>query len=67
MMHDAYCAQVHIREFLEGDWPQVWGIVREVVRARETFTYEPEITEEQARAIWIELRRERPLSRWTAI
>ena len=36
------------------DWPQVWSIVREVVQARDTFTYDPEMTEEEARATWIE-------------
>ena len=32
----------------------MWGIVREVVHARETFTYDPGMTEEEARATWIE-------------
>jgi L-amino acid N-acyltransferase YncA len=45
---------VRIREFGEADWPQVWSIVREVVQARDTFTYDPEMTEEQARATWVE-------------
>lgn len=45
---------MHIREFGDSDWPQVWSIVREVVRAGDTFTYDPEMTEEQARATWIE-------------
>ena len=43
-----------IREFDDNDWPQVWSIVRDVVQARETFTYDPEMTEEQARATWVE-------------
>jgi ribosomal protein S18 acetylase RimI-like enzyme len=45
---------VRIREFAESDWPQVWGIVRQVIRSQETFTYDPEMTEEQARATWVE-------------
>jgi GNAT superfamily N-acetyltransferase len=45
---------MRIRGFGESDWPQVWGIVREVIQSRETFTYDPEMTEEQARATWIE-------------
>jgi L-amino acid N-acyltransferase YncA len=45
---------VEIRDFADGDWPQVWSIIREVVRSRETFPFDPEMTEEVARAIWIE-------------
>jgi len=45
---------VEIREFAEADWPQVWPIVRDVVRAQETFPYDPAMTEDQARETWIE-------------
>ncbi|WP_433385189.1 N-acetyltransferase family protein [Micromonospora sp. KLBMP9576] len=45
---------MRIREFHEADWAQVWPIVREVVRARETFTYDPELTAEQAYDMWVE-------------
>jgi GNAT superfamily N-acetyltransferase len=45
---------VQLREFGEGDWPQVWAIIGEVVRAGETFPFDPAMTEEQARAVWIE-------------
>ena len=45
---------MQIRELTEADWDQVWPIVREVVRARETFPYDPAMTEHEARAIWIE-------------
>jgi GNAT superfamily N-acetyltransferase len=45
---------VRVREFGDEDWPQVWAIVRDVVRGRETFPYDPEMSEEQARAIWVE-------------
>ncbi|WP_133879085.1 GNAT family N-acetyltransferase [Paractinoplanes brasiliensis] len=43
-----------IRQFTESDWPQVWEIVRSVVRAADTFTYDPAMTEQQARQIWLE-------------
>ncbi|RZU52620.1 L-amino acid N-acyltransferase YncA [Krasilnikovia cinnamomea] len=43
-----------VREFDEADWPQVWAIVREVIQARDTFTYDPEMTEAQARPLWVE-------------
>jgi GNAT superfamily N-acetyltransferase len=45
---------MQIREFVEADWPRVWPIVREVVRAADTFAYDPAMTEAQARAAWIE-------------
>jgi GNAT superfamily N-acetyltransferase len=45
---------MQIRPFVESDWPKVWPIVREVVRAADTFAYDPAMTEAQARATWIE-------------
>jgi L-amino acid N-acyltransferase YncA len=45
---------VQVREFDEADWPQVWAIIREVVRARETFPYDPDMGEDEARSIWVE-------------
>jgi len=45
---------VEIREFADTDWPRVWPIVREIVRAADTYTYDPAMTAEQARAIWVE-------------
>ena len=45
---------MEIRPFTETDWPQVWPIVREIVRAADTFAYDPAMTEAEARAIWIE-------------
>ena len=45
---------MQIREFVEGDWPRVWPIVREVVQAQETFAYEPAMTAAQAHDLWIE-------------
>jgi GNAT superfamily N-acetyltransferase len=45
---------MQIREFVEADWPKVWPIVREVVRAADTFAYDPSMTEAKARAVWVE-------------
>jgi L-amino acid N-acyltransferase YncA len=42
-----------IREAVEGDWPAIWPIVREVVVAADTFAYDPALTEPQARALWM--------------
>ncbi|GAA4608090.1 L-amino acid N-acyltransferase YncA [Actinoplanes octamycinicus] len=45
---------MRIREITEADWPQVWAIIQDVIRERETFPYDPEMTEEQTRLMWIE-------------
>lgn len=45
---------MQVREFTQADWPQVWVIVRDVVRGRETFPYDPAMAEDEARSIWIE-------------
>jgi GNAT superfamily N-acetyltransferase len=45
---------MQVRAFVATDWPQVWPIVCEVVRAADTFAYDPAMTEAQARAVWLE-------------
>jgi GNAT superfamily N-acetyltransferase len=45
---------VTIRPFAEADWPRVWPIVRAVVRAADTFTYDPAMTAEEAYRVWVE-------------
>lgn len=45
---------MRIRPFVDTDWVQVWPIVSAVVTAADTFTYDPGLTEEAARATWIE-------------
>lgn len=42
-----------IREVTDEDWPAVWPIVREVVRAGETYAYDLDMTEDRAREIWM--------------
>ena len=45
---------MQIREFADADWPQVWPIIQDVIRARDTYAYDPDMTQEQARSIWLE-------------
>ena len=45
---------MQIRQYVENDWPQLWPIVRDIVQARETFAYDPAMTEAEAYGIWIE-------------
>ena len=42
------------RPFFDADWPEVWTIVEDVVRAEDTFTYDPVMTESEGRSVWIE-------------
>jgi GNAT superfamily N-acetyltransferase len=42
-----------IRAATPGDWPAIWPIVRAVVVARDTFAYDPEITEDEGQALWM--------------
>ncbi|MEU0548305.1 GNAT family N-acetyltransferase [Micromonospora sp. NPDC005979] len=43
-----------IRTFTDRDWSQVWPIIEDVVRAQETFTYDPAMTAQEAYALWVE-------------
>ena len=45
---------VELREFADEDWAQVWPIIEDVVRSRETFPYDPGMSAEEARPIWVE-------------
>ncbi|MFC3502581.1 GNAT family N-acetyltransferase [Micromonospora krabiensis] len=45
---------MRIREFVARDWDQVWPIVEQVVRERETFTYDPALTAETGYDLWVE-------------
>ncbi len=41
-----------IREATADDWPGIWPILRDVVRAGETYTVDRDIGEEGAHAMW---------------
>lgn len=45
---------VPIRAFTDPDWPHVWPILHEIVKAQETFTYDPDMGEDLARSTWVE-------------
>ncbi len=46
---------MEIREATDDDWPQIWPFFRDIVRAGETYTYDPDVTCEQAQALWMEV------------
>lgn len=35
------------------DWPGIWSIFRDVISHGDTYTYAPDMTEEQAQNIWV--------------
>lgn len=41
-----------VRDCQEADWPEVWAIIAEVVRAADSFPYDPRMTEADARG-WL--------------
>ncbi|MES9986936.1 MAG: GNAT family N-acetyltransferase [Candidatus Thiodiazotropha endolucinida] len=49
---------MEIRKYKETDWSQVWPIIEKVFRAGETYPYSPEITEHEARKLWIVMPQE---------
>ncbi|HEU5470597.1 MAG TPA: GNAT family N-acetyltransferase [Actinophytocola sp.] len=42
-----------IRTATPADWPAIWSFLRQIVAAGETYAYDPELTEDAARAIWM--------------
>jgi L-amino acid N-acyltransferase YncA len=44
---------IEIREATAADWNSIWPFFREIVAAGETYAYDPEIGEPEARAIWM--------------
>ncbi len=44
---------MEIREARASDWEQIQPFFREIVAAGETYAYDPEMTDEQARSIWM--------------
>lgn len=45
---------MEIRDFEESDWPAVLGIYRAVVNAGESYTYDPDWSDQQAHDVWVE-------------
>jgi L-amino acid N-acyltransferase YncA len=44
---------VSIREAEPTDWPAIWPFLRQIVAAGETYAYDREMTEPQARGLWM--------------
>ncbi|MFF5476051.1 GNAT family N-acetyltransferase [Streptomyces sp. NPDC012935] len=42
-----------IREAAAHDWPRIWSFWHRIVAAGETYAWDPETSEEEARALWM--------------
>jgi L-amino acid N-acyltransferase YncA len=42
-----------IREAAAGDWPRIWPFWHRIVAAAETYAWDPDTSEEDARALWM--------------
>ena len=42
-----------IRDATPDDWPAIWSFMSQIVAAGDTFTYDPGLTEADARAMWL--------------
>lgn len=45
--------RLSIRDATDDDWPAIWPFLREIVRAGETYTWRPDVTEAEARDLWL--------------
>jgi L-amino acid N-acyltransferase YncA len=44
---------IEIREAVDDDWESIRPFFREIVAAGETYAYDPDLTDQEARAIWM--------------
>ncbi len=44
---------MEIREATDHDWPAIWPFFAETVRAQETYAFDPALTAEEGRALWM--------------
>ncbi len=42
-----------IRDATAEDWPAIWSFLRRIVAAGETFVWDPDVSEDQARGMWM--------------
>ncbi|MEV6237535.1 GNAT family N-acetyltransferase [Lentzea sp. NPDC051838] len=46
-------SRVEIREAVEDDWPQIWPIIQNIVTEQQTIPYDPDLSEDSARRMWL--------------
>lgn len=42
-----------VREARDDDWPRIWPIIQDVITKRETFPYDPDMSEDDAKRAWL--------------
>jgi L-amino acid N-acyltransferase YncA len=58
---------MEIREAVADDWAAIWPFFHEIVTAGETYAYDPELTEEQARPLWMSPSSSKPARTTVAV
>ena len=43
-----------IRHATDDDWPIIWPLFHEVVAAQQTYAFDPDLTSDEGRALWLE-------------
>jgi L-amino acid N-acyltransferase YncA len=44
---------MHIRDATDADWPAIWPFLRDIIAAGDTFSWNPDTPEADARAMWM--------------
>jgi RimJ/RimL family protein N-acetyltransferase len=44
-----------IREYCESDWPGIWPMLQETIRAGDTYTFSPHSSEEEIQKAWVQV------------
>jgi RimJ/RimL family protein N-acetyltransferase len=44
-----------IRAYVKSDWPRIWPILQETIRAGDTYTFSPHSNEEEMLKAWVEV------------
>ncbi len=55
MFYEPEQSMIKIRPFAEENWAATWRIIEPVFRAGETYAFGPDITEEEAHKVWVEV------------
>jgi GNAT superfamily N-acetyltransferase len=42
-----------VRDARDDDWPAIWSFMSRIVRAADTFPYDPNMSEAEAKAMWL--------------
>lgn len=57
----SYDSAIDIRGARTCDWPAMWPIISAIARAGDTYTYPPDIEEDEARSLWL------PAAPWSTV